>query len=372
VTKILPATLIVLLCLACSKAPAESAATAQPGAGAPAAASASPATPEPGTAAGETASNGHQAGQVAGQQDDQEAVKPVPEKLPEVLARVNGETITREEFQRAVSNVERNAGQPVPAEHRDRVYRGILDQMISMRVLMQEARTRNVTVTDAELDEHIGRLRQQFPSEDQFTQALAERKMTLEQLREDARRDLTLAKMVDAEVKPKIKIEEREVKAFYDENPAQFQQPETFRASHILVPVPPNATEEQKQAARAEIEGILKDIRGGADFAEMARKHSKDGSAANGGDLGTFPRGQMVAPFEEALVKLSPGEVSGVVETQFGYHVIKLAEKNQGRTVPLAEVSSRIGQFLTMRAQQEQAGEFIKVLRAKSKIEVLI
>jgi peptidyl-prolyl cis-trans isomerase C len=299
-------------------------------------------------------------------------VKPVPAELPEVLARVNGENITRAEFERALTNVERNAGQPVPAEHRDRVYRGILDQMISMRVLMQEAKARNVAVTDAELDEHIARLQKQFPSEDEFKKAMADRKMTVAELREDARRDLTLAKLVEAEVKPKIKIEEREVKTFYDENPDQFKQPETFRASHILVPVPPNATEEQKKAARAEIEGVLKEIRAGADFAEMARKHSKDGSAANGGDLGAFPRGQMVAPFEEALLKLSPGQLSDVVETQFGYHIIKLVEKNEGRTVPLAEVSPRIGQFLTMRAQQEQAGEFVKQLRAKSKVEVLI
>jgi peptidyl-prolyl cis-trans isomerase C len=368
VTKSLPAALVVFLCLGCQKAPAQSAETNQPGATTVAVAT-------PGAAVTETAANGQPApqGQAAPAPDaEQEAVKPVPAQLPDVLARVNGETITRTEFERAVANVERNAGQPVPPEHRDRVYRGVLDQMISMRVLLQEAKARKVSVSEAELDEHIGKLRQQFPSEDEFKKAMAERNMTLSELREDARRDLTLARMVETEVKPRVKVEEREVKAFYDENPAQFQQPETFRASHILVPVPPGAPEEQKKAARAEVEGVLKEVRGGADFGEMARKHSKDGSAANGGDLGVFPRGQMVPPFEEALAKLSPGEVSDVVETQFGYHIIKLVEKNPSRTVPLAEVSTRIGQFLTMRAQQEQAGEFIKTLRAKSKIEVLI
>jgi peptidyl-prolyl cis-trans isomerase C len=367
VTKCVPVALVVLLSLGCQKVPAQSAHPGQEGA-----APVSATSDDSGTDAAVQQARADQQGQVPAPAEPQEEVKPVPAELPEVLARVNGEAISRSEFQQAVANVERNAGQPVPPEHRDRVYRGVLDQMISMRVLLQEARARKLTVSDAEIEEHIGLLRKQFPSEDEFNKALAERKMTLGVLREDARRDLTLAKVVEAEVKPKIRIQETEVKDFYDQNPAQFQQPEAFRASHILIPVPAGATDEQKNAARAEIDGILKEIRGGADFAEMARKHSKDGSAANGGDLGLFPKGQMVAPFEEALTKLSPGEVSDVVETQFGYHIIKLAERREPRAVPLAEVSTRIGQFLTMRAQQEHAGEFIKTLRAKSKIEILI
>jgi peptidyl-prolyl cis-trans isomerase C len=178
--------------------------------------------------------------------------------------------------------------------------------------------------------------------------------------------------MVEQAVKPLIKIDESQVKDFYDKNPAQFQQPEGFRASHILVRVDANATDAQRKEARATIEAVQKQLQGGADFATVAKEKSQDGSASNGGDLNFFRKGQMVEPFQKAVEALKIGEISGIVETQFGYHIIKLTDKQPARTVPLAEVSTRIGQFLTMRAQQEKANEFVQGLKAKSKIEILI
>ena len=201
---------------------------------------------------------------------------------------------------------------------------------------------------------------------------MASRGMTIDELKKETRAELGVSKMVEQAVKPLIKIDESQVKDFYDKNPAQFQQPEGFRASHILIRVDANATDAQKKEARAQIEAIQKQLQGGADFATVAKEKSQDGSAANGGDLNVFRKGQMVEPFQKAVEALKVGETSGIVETQFGYHIIKLTDKQAARTVPLAEVSTRIGQFLTMRAQQEKANEFVQGLKAKSKIEILI
>ena len=349
---------------ACRKASESKPAT--PAASSPAAAVTPPSTPGRGVAAPGAAVPGAAMAPAA------PAAKPVPASLPDVLARVNGETISRGEFERMLRQVEQRAGRQVPAEERDRVYRGVLDQLVAFHLLTQEATARKVAVADGEVDAKVAQVRQQFPGEAEFTKALASRGLTLDALRQDMRREIGVEKVLEAEIRPKISVSEGDVKAFYDGNPQQFQQPEAFRASHILIRVDQSAPPAEKQAARKKAEGVLAQVRAGGDFAALARAHSQDGSAPNGGDLGLFGRGQMVAPFEQAVAALGPGEVSGIVETPFGYHIIKLAEKRPARTVPLAEASPRIGQFLMMRARQEKTGEFLRALRARSKVEILI
>jgi peptidyl-prolyl cis-trans isomerase C len=349
----------------CQKAPAQSATPAAAPAQAPGASGQQPPVATTGQAP-------QAAAQTPGAPPAAPAVKPVPVQLPDVLARVNGETVTRAEFERAIKNVEARAGRQVPAEQRDQVYRGVLDQLVTFHMLEQEVKARNVSVTDQEVDARLEQVKKQFPSEDEFKKAMASRGMTIDELKKETRAELGVSKMVEQAVKPLIKIDESQVKDFYDKNPAQFQQPEGFRASHILIRVDANATDAQKKEARAQIEAIQKQLQGGADFATVAKEKSQDGSAANGGDLNVFRKGQMVEPFQKAVEALKVGETSGIVETQFGYHIIKLTDKQAARTVPLAEVSTRIGQFLTMRAQQEKANEFVQGLKAKSKIEILI
>jgi peptidyl-prolyl cis-trans isomerase C len=363
-----------LVGLGCQKVPAQSAGNSGNSAVQPAGQATSPTTRQSGPAGAASGSQtkpvpSHEA---APGQEAAPAVKPVPEALPDVLARVNGEPISRDEFHRALRNVEAGAGRQVPADQRDKVYRGILNQLVTLHLLLQEARARNVSVAEGDINARVDRVKKQFPNEQDFTKALASRNMTVEALREEARTELLVARMVEAEVKPKIQIQETDVKEFYDKNPQQFQQPETYRASHILIRVEANATEAQKKEARAKAEALLKQIQGGADFATVARENSQDGSASNGGDLNFFRKGQMVPAFEQAVQALKVGEVSGVVETQFGYHVIKLTDRRPARTVPLAEVSTKIGQFLMARAQQQKAGEFVETLKAKSKIQILI
>ena len=298
--------------------------------------------------------------------------KPVPQQLPDVLAKVNGEPIQRNDFERALKVLEARAGGQVPAERRDEIFRGLLDQLVTYHVLAQEAHKRNLDATDAEVQQRIAEVRQQFPNEQAFSAALKQRGMDPKQFETDTRNDVTVNKLMQAEAATATLVGEQDAKAFYDKNPDKFKQPEQVRASHIFKRVPPGTDAAGKQKIRASLEPVLKQVKAGADFAELAKKHSEDASAQAGGDLNYFGPGQMVPEFEKVAYQLKPGETSDIVETQFGFHIIKVTDKRPGRTIPFPEVKEQIANFLKQQRQQEKADALIQQLKSKSRIEILI
>ena len=160
------------------------------------------------------------------------------------------------------------------------------------------------------------------------------------------------------------------VKAYYDEHlEDRFTEPEEVHARHILIRVPPNADDKAKADARAKAEAILARVKGGADFADVAKKESQDpGSAEKGGDLGFFPRGQMVPQFDAVAFTLEPGQVSDVVESPFGFHVIEVEEKKPGGAKPLDAVRDQIVHTLQLEkgldlARQQADADRRKVVR---------
>ncbi len=297
---------------------------------------------------------------------------PVPEVLPSVLAHVNSEDVTKADFERLLRNIELNNRGPVPADRRNEIYRKVLDELVTYTLLKQEAKARNFTATDAEVEEQMKAMRQAARTEEGFKKALAERKMTIERLRSDARTELSIAKMMNAQVASGTEATDVEVKDFYDKNPDRFKRPETVRASHILLRIDPAADDATKKQTRAKIDDVLKRAKGGEDFAKLAQQNSQDGSAPQGGDLGYFPKEKMVPAFADVAFALKTGEISDVVTTQFGVHIIKMTDRKAAGTVPLEEVSPQVRQFLTEQKKQQQAQAFIAQVRQKSKIEVLI
>ena len=345
---------VVVMFAACSRS---TAANAKPQATpAPAAAAAAQSTPPP-----------------AGAQLQPPAAKAVPAQLPEVVARVNGEAINGVDLENAVKGLEGRAGGPVPADQRDRVYRGVLDDMIGYKLLIQESKARKIAVPDADVEAQIAQIRSQFPSQQQFEQALAAQKLTLQDVRDDARNEIGVEKLVEGEIAAKIAVKPEAVSDFYKNNQDKFRQGPRVRASHILIQVPQGADAATKAAAKTKAEGILKDLKAGKDFAAAAKENSQDpGSAVNGGDLGYFEQGQMVPPFEQAAFALKPGQMSELVETQFGYHIIKVAEHQDSRVVPLEEATKQIEQYLQQQNRQSETQAFVNTLKAKAKIEILI
>lgn len=345
--------LVLLLALAaCSKsnpAPASGSATTSPPAAAtnaPAGAAA-PATPPP--------------------------VKPVPQQLPEVVARVNGEPISKTEFDKAVGIIEARAGAPIPPDQRDRIYRTVLDQLIGFKLLAQESKSRKVAVPETEVDARMSAIRGQFPSQDVYEQALQQQKVSADQLKADTRQEIAINKLLTDELASKVTVTPESVATFYKENPQHFQQAERVRASHILVAAPKDADAPTKAKARAKAERLLKDVKGGKDFATLAKANSDDkASAVQGGDLGMFDKGQMVGPFNDVAFSLQPGAVSDIVETEFGFHIIKVAEKQPSRVVPLEEAKPQIQMYLEQENRKKVTETYVAALKAKGKIEVFI
>ena len=296
----------------------------------------------------------------------------MPAQLPDVLARVNGEAVTKAEFDRLIKNREANANQSIPPDRRDEIYRKTLDELVTYTVLSQETKARKVAVSDAEVDSHIQQMRARFPNEEAFKKALDARGMTIERLKEDTRVDISINKMVENEVSSQQAPTDTQVREFYDKNPEKFKQDEAVRASHILFRVDENADAATKKKAMDEALAVLKQARAGTDFAELAKKHSADGSAQQGGDLNFFTKGQMVPAFDQAAFAMKPGEISDIVTTQFGYHIIKVTDRRAATTVPFEQVSERIKEFLTEQQKQQKADAFIEALKQKAKIEVLV
>jgi peptidyl-prolyl cis-trans isomerase C len=268
--------------------------------------------------------------------------------------------------------LESRAGGPIPAERRDEILRNVLDNLVTYHVLSQEAHRRNMDATEQEVQARMDEVRKQFPNPQAFSAALKQRNMDEKVFEQNTRADITVGKLMQSEAASATLVGEADAKEFYDKNPDQFKQPEQVRASHIFKRVAPDAPAEAKQKARAALEPVLKEVKAGGDFAALARKHSEDGSAQAGGDLNFFGPGQMVPEFEKVAFAMKPGDTSDIVESQFGYHIIKVTERRAGRTAPFPEVKEQIAGYLKQQRQQEKTNALVEQLKAKSKIEILM
>jgi len=301
------------------------------------------------------------------------AAKPVPAQLPDVVARVNGEDVKKSELEMAIRSLEERARSAVPAEQRDAVYRQVLDRLIGFHLLVQEAKARKVVAPPWEVDSQIEQIKKQFPSEDAFKQMLQSRGITAEKLRADTAQTIAVNVMLKAELEPKVTVTADAGKKFYDENKARFRQDDSVHASHILIRTAENADAAAKAKAKSQADDLLAQIKKGGDFAALAKQHSQDpGSAPNGGDLGFFSKGQMVPAFEQAAFSLKPGQTSGVVETPFGYHIIRVSEAKAGRDLSYDEVKGQIEEYLKQQIRDQKSQEFVDQLKAKGKIQILI
>jgi peptidyl-prolyl cis-trans isomerase C len=166
-----------------------------------------------------------------------------------------------------------------------------------------------------------------------------------------------------------VVIPDREIRTFYDTHPNSFKKSEQVRASHILIKVDSQAEPSVKEEKKAKLRKIQKRLKGGEDFGVLAKEFSECPSNSKGGDLGYFGSGKMVKPFEDAAFKLKTGEVSDIVETQFGYHLIKVVDKKPASVMGYEDVKDKIGQYLKQEKTAKQLKGYIEELRKKAVIE---
>jgi peptidyl-prolyl cis-trans isomerase C len=311
------------------------------------------------------------------------AVVPVSAAEEEMVAVVNGNGITKVEFDRNWPAYLRRLG--IPLNHADKsgkvneFKQGLLELLVDQELLFQEAKKEGKMAGEEQVKEVIAKERADFAgalqagqAQGTFEDALAQNGMTIELYTDYVRRRLTVQNLVVGQYGDKVTVSEKDIDDFYSGNPDKFTTEETIRARHILFKVGPDAGEEEKKEVRKKAEDVLEKARGGEDFAELAKVHSEGPSGPKGGDLGFFGRGKMVPPFEEAVFALKPGEVSGIVETRFGYHIIMLEERSEGSTVSRAEAADQIREFLNAQKVNEAVFARLEVLRKEAKVENLL
>jgi peptidyl-prolyl cis-trans isomerase C len=244
-----------------------------------------------------------------------------------------------------------------------------IEHLIDQLVLAQEAERRGISVPDSVISQMLARWEGQFPDSATRAQKLAESQITREQVRQKFHTDMVVQDLVRQTVIDTIQVADPEIAAYYQAHPEFFETTEVH-ARHILKGTPPGAPPESLAAKRAAIDGLLQRVRAGEDFAEVARQNSDDpGSGPRGGDLGFFTRGRMVQPFADSAFALQPGQMSGVVQTQFGFHIIKVEERRNEGTRPLEQVSAAIRQFLKGQKTQQAVEALAQRLHGKAEIK---
>jgi peptidyl-prolyl cis-trans isomerase C len=297
---------------------------------------------------------------------------PETQASQEKVAVVNGTVISRNDFDREMSGLVQRLvaqGRSLSDGQFQELRKNVLENMINLELLYQESQKRGVKVKEVAIEEHLKLLRKGFSNEDEFQKALKEMNLSDADFRSHIEKNLSVQQFVDKEVVQGISVSDKEVRTYYDSHPEFFKRPEQVRASHILIKVDPQADASQRDLALKRIKEIQQMLQKGQDFAALAKEFSQGPTAARNGDLGYFGRGQMVKPFEKIAFALRPGEVSGIVETQFGYHLIKCTDKKPESTFAYEDVKTKLHDYLKREKERAEVASYLEKLKGKAKVE---
>lgn len=292
-------------------------------------------------------------------------------EVKDAVQLVNGVAITRAEVERATRVLLSQSGQPqqLPPQAMQQATQAALDQLTMAELLYQEAAKTEIKDLDQQVEKKVAESKALYPDPDAFEEALKGSGLTVAEMTRNARKSIVINTFIEQRFAAKAEVTDAEAQKFYQDNQGKyFTRPENARASHILVKVDAKASAEEKEKAKQRAEALLKRVKGGEDFAAVAKAESGCPSATVGGDLGTFGRGQMVPPFEQAVFALKPGEISPVVESKFGFHIIKLVERHEAGKVGYDEVKARIFEYLKAEKVRKEVTGFVDELKAKAKI----
>src|SRR5258706_3394068 len=281
------------------------------------------------------------------------AAKPSPSKPPatdvrgkggdaDVMARVNGRPILRREFDLAVQIQFRGRRRAVGLKELQVVRDQVLERLIENELLYQKASGGQPAIPDKDVDAEFGRIQTSFPSADAFAAALTESGVTEGEFKSQLRRTLLVTRFVEHDVVGDVKVSDEEVRRYYDQNPEEMKRKEAVHLAQILVRTGPGASGSERTEARQKIEAVLAELRGGGDFATLARRHSDGPEAARGGDTGWMARGAGPPPIESVAFALEPNPISDVVETRLGFQVLKLIEKRPAGAFPFEQAQKSI------------------------------
>lgn len=281
----------------------------------------------------------------------------------DVAARVNGEVIKKSYIEffvaRKVKLLEAEGSDVTPAL-RKRFAREWLDNLITRTLLLRQAKIHNVTVSDADIERSMRAAQHQGVV------------MEVDALRKIVSETLLINREIENQVLAKIIITDKEAENAYNAHKEVYRRSDKVKARHIVIKLDPSSDEGKKVEALKRMTKILNEAKAGEiDFAKLAKKYSEGPTAANGGYLGFFRKGQMVPEFEKAVFSMAPGDVSDIVKTQFGYHIIKVEERIKGSEIPFEEIKEDIKEKLRNQNGKSKVEEWMKNLRKNARIEIL-
>ena len=288
----------------------------------------------------------------------------------DVLAWVNGTAITSGEVERAISIflAQSRASHDLTPEARREAESAALDQLIGNRLLYQNGLKLKFEDLDRLVAEKVAQAKAKFPSPSAFDSALKANGLSEPEAQEIVRNEIVVANLLRKEVVDKITIPEADLRRFYQQNLERFTSPATVQISHILIEAAPEASAAEKTKARERAEAVRKRLLAGEDFAALAKSQSSCPSKEEGGDLGVFGQQELLPEFAAALAGIKPGELSPVVETSFGFHVLKLVARNSARVSTFDEAREKIESYLKQERTQQAIADYVSELKKSATI----
>lgn len=291
-----------------------------------------------------------------------------------IVAVVNQEIITLSEVERMVGHLKQEIEGGDRLERRSRaneLSRMALERLIEEKLIDQEAKRSGIKTTAKEIDSAIEDIkRRNSATQEDMERALARDGLTLEAFKKEIEKKITRSKMIQWAVKVELNVGEKELRDFYLKNADRYRTEESYRPGHILFKVPTEATPEEVREIRAKCQRVLTKIKAGEDFGELAILYSEDISSKDKGDLGFFKKGELLPVFEKEALRLKIGEVSGIVRTDFGFHIIKLLDRKGTDPLPYEEVKEKVRADYLDREFEKGLKQFLTKLREKSIIEI--
>ncbi|MCM8781487.1 MAG: peptidylprolyl isomerase [Candidatus Omnitrophica bacterium] len=284
--------------------------------------------------------------------------------VDKIIVIVNGETITQGELDAAVASVsdeiKKESTEKDFTQRLEEIRKEILNRMIEERLILSEAKKKDIKVDDAEVEKKLKEVKSKFPSEAKFMDVLKAEDISLSELKQRYADQIRVSKLVDVEVRKKLTVTPSEISQYYEIHKADFKQPEQVKLKNILIKP---GTEYEDTEAQALAEKILGFLKAGENFDEIALKYSKGPNADKGGELGFVKRGDMRQEIEEVIFNLDAGQFSEVIKTDMGYHIFKVEEKKPEGLKRLDEVKDDIEKFLYLEKGKKIYTQWIENLK---------
>jgi peptidyl-prolyl cis-trans isomerase C len=285
-----------------------------------------------------------------------------------VVLKINDEPVFFWEVTVVIPQVQMEMLSQGAQPERETVVNESMKRVIDLHLLAAEARREGLQPVDARVDAAMAELVQQAGGRDNFNESLRRFGVSYDQLKSRAVEADLVQVYIETKIDPQVTVTAEDVERFYNQNPEMFERPDMVRARHILIRIGQGADQAEKDAARARAAAALQRVMSGEDFATVASEVSEGREAANGGDLGFFARDQMVPAISDAAFALEIGEISGVVESQFGFHFVKVEEKRAASKMTFDEAKGPLQEMLREQKAGKRVAEVLAGLTEKATI----